>query len=173
METLGQPAGGAPLGADTMSPALRTARNYYDWMAAHFVPVLGRRVLDIGGGYGSQLEHVVDGSRSVLSLDLSADCVAELRRRFSGRDFEACVGDISDPALVRELAPRGFDTILCINVLEHIEHDERALAAMAEILRRGGGGLFLLVPAHAFLYGTPDELAGHYRRYTRRHLTAL
>jgi SAM-dependent methyltransferase len=160
----------APIGGETMSPSMRTARNYYAWIAAQFAPVLGQRVLDIGGGYGSHLEHVVDGNRFVMSLDLSAACVADMRERFRSRSFDACVGDITDPGVVCELAARRFDTIVCVNVLEHIERDRDALGAMRAVLAPAGGRLFLLVPAHPFLYGTPDALAGHHRRYRRREL---
>jgi SAM-dependent methyltransferase len=156
-----------------MSPALRTARNYYAWIAAQFQPWLGRRVLDVGGGHGAHLEHVVDESRFVMSVDISDECVRDMRARFAGARFEARRGDITDPGLARELASLGFDTVLCINVLEHIERHGAALRAMAEILRPKAGHLFLFVPAHPLLYGTPDELAGHFRRYTRPSLRAL
>ena len=96
-----------------------------------------------------------------------------MRQRFQGMPFEARTGDITDPGLVRELAGARFDTVLCINVLEHIERDDLALRAMAEILRPTAGRLFLFVPAHPILFGSPDELAGHFRRYTRPALRAL
>jgi len=153
-----------------MSPALQSARNYYAWIASFFEPVLGRRILDIGGGHGAHLEHVVDGRRFVMSLDVSAESVTEMKQRFASQQFEALHGDITDASVIRQLVPREFDTILCINVLEHIEHDEAALRAMAAILRPTAGRLFLLVPAHPILYGTPDVLAGHWRRYRRKEL---
>jgi SAM-dependent methyltransferase len=153
-----------------MSPAMASATNYYEWIASRFRPLLGRRVLDIGGGHGPHLEHIVDPSRFVMSLDLSIDCVVEMRRRFAGHSFDAICGDITDERLVEQLATERFDTIVCVNVLEHVDRDEQALAAMAAILQSTGGRLFLLVPAHPFLYGTPDMLAGHFRRYRRREL---
>jgi SAM-dependent methyltransferase len=160
----------APMGGDTMSPALRDAHNYYAWIAEHFQPWLGKRVLDIGGGHGPHLDHVVAPGRFVMSVDRSPECVAEMRRRFDGQAFEARVGDISDGSFAAELAAGDFDTVICVNVLEHVEDDRRALRGMASILRARAGRLFLLVPAHPALYGTPDRLAGHYRRYSRRRL---
>ena len=159
-----------PLGAETMSPAMRSAHNYYAWIAQRFQPWLGKRVLDIGGGHGPHLDHVVAPGRFVMSVDLSPECVAEMRQRFEGFDFEARVGDISDLAFTAELAACDFDTVLCVNVLEHVRDDSGALRGMASILRSSKGRLFLLVPAHPALYGTPDRLAGHYRRYSRRTL---
>lgn len=159
-----------PIGAETMSPALKSAGNYYAWIASHFQPVLGRRVLDIGGGHGPHLDHIVAPDRFVTSLELSPDCVRGMQERFAGRSFEAVCGDITDPELVERLRATSFDTIVCVNVLEHIERDDVALAAMRSILAAAGGRLFLLVPAHPALYGTPDELAGHFRRYRRSEL---
>lgn len=156
-----------PVGGQTMSPALQSATNYYAWIASHFRPILGARVLDIGGGHGSHLEHIVENGRSVMSLDVSHDSVEEMRRRFDGKAFEACVGDITDSNVVDLMVARRFDTIVCVNVLEHIERDDLALRGIARILAASRGRAFLLVPAHPFLYGTPDELAGHFRRYRR------
>lgn len=156
-----------PLGAETMSPSLKSARNYYAWIADQFKPWLGRRVLDVGGGHGPHLDHVVAPDRIVTSLDLSPESVADMKARFAGYAFDALVGDIAEPALAEQLAASGFDTILCLNVLEHVDNDEAALRGMARILGPSRGRLFLLVPAHPLLYGTPDVLAGHYRRYSR------
>ncbi len=58
---------------------------------------------------------------------------------------------------------------MCLNVLEHIEDDVATLCMFREMLQPGGS-LLLLVPAHQALYGRMDELAGHYRRYSRPHL---
>ena len=156
-----------------MSPAMASAANYYAWIASQFQPVLGRRILDIGGGHGAHLDHIVSHGRKVVSVDLSPECVREMREKFAGRPFEALCGDITQPAFLERLTAEAFDTIVCVNVLEHIENDAAALEAMVQILRPTQGRLFLLVPAHPFLYGTPDVLAGHFRRYRRRDLREL
>ncbi len=161
-----------PVGAETMSPSLRTARNYYAWIADQFAPYLGLRILDVGGGHGAHLDHAVGPGRFVTPVDVSEASVREMAARFAGSAFVARTGDITDPALVQELLALRFDTILCVNVLEHIERDDLALRHMASILAPSGGRLFLFVPAHPFLYGTPDSMAGHFRRYTRPALRA-
>ncbi|MDQ3010501.1 MAG: class I SAM-dependent methyltransferase, partial [Acidobacteriota bacterium] len=58
---------------------------------------------------------------------------------------------------------------VCLNVLEHIEDDQFALAQMHRALSPGGK-LALLVPAHRILYGEFDRAVGHYRRYEKREL---
>lgn len=65
-----------------------------------------------------------------------------------------------------------FDTILCVNVLEHIEDDATAIRRMDQILAADGHTL-ILVPAHQWLYGEYDRLDGHYRRYNKRMFADL
>jgi SAM-dependent methyltransferase len=108
-----------------------------------------------------------------MSVDVLPDCVREMQDRFAGRPFAADCGDITQPLFLERLIAQRFDTIVCVNVLEHIERDDAAVAAMAQILTPTRGRLFLFVPAHPLLYGTPDVLAGHFRRYRREDLAHL
>jgi SAM-dependent methyltransferase len=159
------PAKAAPLGRATMSSGLEAASNYHRWTYEWIERHVRGRILDIGGGTGNHLAFLKRAE--VVSIDLSAEAVKELRARH--RDvpnwrFE--VGDITDPALVARLGRSSFDTVLSCNVFEHIRDDELAFRQAAELLK-GGGHLVLLLPAHAGLYGSMDRLAGHFRRYSR------
>jgi SAM-dependent methyltransferase len=69
------------------------------------------------------------------------------------------------------LRARRFDTVLCLNVLEHIERDDDALATFAALLPPDGR-LVIQVPAMHALYGDIDRAIGHYRRYEREELVA-
>lgn len=162
-----------PLGAETMSPAMARAKNYYGWIASQFQLILGERILDVGGGHGAHLDHIVTPNRFVVSVDLSPDCICEMEQRFAGLPFAAKCGDITESTLLAHLTAQHFDTITCLNVLEHIEDDAAAVQAMASILLPAQGRLFLLVPAHPILFGTPDVLAGHFRRYRRWELERM
>src|SRR5262249_27698172 len=62
-----------------------------------------------------------------------------------------------------------FDSILYIDVLEHIEADRQELAEAANLLRPGGH-VIVLSPAHPFLYSNFDAAIGHQRRYTKMSL---
>jgi hypothetical protein len=62
-----------------------------------------------------------------------------------------------------------FDSVLYIDVIEHIENDAAELQLAANLLR-AGGYLFVIVPAHQTLYSPFDKLIGHYRRYSRKSL---
>lgn len=148
-----------------MSSGLESAGNYHRWNFEWIEPYVRGRVLDIGGGTGNHLAFLKHAE--IVSVDLSPEAVNELRKRHKelpNWSFEA--GDIADPALVARLGPSGFDTVLSCNVFEHIPQDELAFAHAAELLKPGGH-LVLLLPAHSWLYGSMDRLAGHFRRYTR------
>ncbi len=154
-----------------MSPEMAHAARYYRWVFERIAPHLGDRILDIGGGYGSHLEPVLDSGRGVVSIDHSPEAARSMNERFASRPaFEALCADFSTREMRRELVARGFDTILCLNVLEHIEDDLAALRHMAEFLAPSEGTLVLQVPAHPWLYGRLDSLAGHHRRYTAPRL---
>jgi 2-polyprenyl-3-methyl-5-hydroxy-6-metoxy-1,4-benzoquinol methylase len=70
-----------------------------------------------------------------------------------------------------EVQAERIDTIVCLNVLEHIENDQATLRDFADVLPPGGH-LVLLVPALKSLYGSLDKNLHHYRRYNRDELRA-
>lgn len=153
-----------PVGRETMSSGLQHATNYHRWNYDWIAPYVRGRILDVGGGTGNHLSFLRDAD--LVSIDLSPECVEELRARhrdLGNWSFE--VGDITDQALVTRLGVASFDTVLSCNVFEHIENDARAFDNSAALLRPGGQ-LVLLLPAHGWLYGSMDRLAGHFRRYS-------
>ncbi|TMF39917.1 MAG: class I SAM-dependent methyltransferase [Chloroflexi bacterium] len=144
---------------------------YLRWQLEQFEPWLGQRVLEVGCGVGGVLAQL--GNREfVMGIDLEEDIIAYTRSRFNGggayRFATLDISALSEEDLA-ELSRHRFDTIICINVLEHVEDDAAAVAAMKEILTPGGHVTFL-VPAHPSLYGRYDAMEGHFRRYTRRGL---
>lgn len=165
------PTPGAPprTGMETMSSAMLEIPEYYRWMAAQFERYLGDTVLDVGTGPGTHLPFLA--GRRVIAVDLSASCLDDVGRRFPW--VETLRADASDPAIAERLAGRGVDTITCLNVLEHIPDDGRAIETFARILRARRGRLVLVVPAHPVLYGSMDRLADHLRRYSLAGLLRL
>ena len=144
---------------------------YLDWQVAQFQDVLGQRILEIGTGVGGIIERL--GARElIVGTDVEPEILESTRRRFSDRPdcrFEL-IDVFSAPAGPLEaLRACAFDTIVCINVLEHISDDAAALGRMEQLLAPGGR-VALLVPAHPTLYGEYDRIDGHYRRYSRRML---
>lgn len=145
---------------------------YFRWQFEQFAPYTGKRIADIGCGLGNFLPFL---KKAECYLGFEPD--AALRQEFQkhcnvpGIILSPC-HDITDTRAAAALKTHAVDTILCINVLEHIEKDAQALNNMIEGLSPGGH-LCLLVPALQALYGSLDRLDGHYRRYDRDKLLEL
>ncbi len=143
---------------------------YNRWLADRFLPAVGRRVLEIGAGFGNMTRHLL-GRDLVVASDLDPVALEHLRGTF--RD-EPSVRVASyrfplDPAQRDEVRALRVDTVVCLNVLEHIEADAATLSDMHAALEPGGR-LVLIVPALAWLYGTLDQHLHHFRRYEKPEL---
>jgi len=160
---------GDPTGAATLERLAADAPRYNRWLTARVAPWVGRRVLEIGAGIGNMAEFFVDRERLVLA-EPEAFYRERLAARFAGRSNVSVV-PLRLPAVDGGLAAERLDTVICLNVLEHVAADGAALAAMRGLLVPGGR-IVLLVPALRFLYGSLDAALGHVRRYAAGELRA-
>jgi len=145
------------------------AARYNQWRVQTIAPYLGEVLLEVGAGLGdiTRLLIRMPQVQKVIALEPEPACLRALREQFRGvPSVEVVEGDICDPDLARALAERGIDTVVCLNVLEHIEDDLAALRNIHRILEGEGGNLVVFAPASPMLYGAHDRLVGHYRRYT-------
>ncbi len=131
---------------------------------------VGRHVLEIGSGIGNLSAFLVGSERLVLT-DTREEYLKRLRQRFA-RHPNVAVERLYLPNEHAGLAGQRFDTIICLNVLEHVADDGASLVAIRGMLARLGR-LVLLVPALPALYGTMDRALGHHRRYKRAGLASL
>ncbi len=142
---------------------------YNYWLFEQVAHALGRRVLEVGSGTGNITQFLSAADRQVMATDVVPAYRGELQRLFGDKP-NVQIGKFDLTATAPpELIADPFDTVVCLNVLEHIEDDLYALRQMRDVLEPGGR-LALLVPAHPILYGEFDRAVGHYRRYTRREL---
>ncbi len=149
-------------------------RPYVEWQLDVLRRYIGRRVLEVGCGVGSVLALLSD-RELLVGVDKDPEMVGHATERFRGRAAYSFVAmDMAEPSpeTMRHLAARSFDTVVSINVLEHIPDDLAALRAMASLTGKQGH-IALLVPAHPGLYGPYDAIDGHVRRYTRSGLVSL
>jgi SAM-dependent methyltransferase len=145
--------------------------NYNLWVYSLLRPKIGESVLEVGAGVGNLTRFLLD-RKSVVCLEPDPAYAAALR------DLAAMHRNIQ--VLGTGLAEDGaaavpgatFDTVLCVNVLEHIRDDVAGLKSLLANLAPGGA-LLLYVPACPFAFGTLDASLGHYRRYSKRSLRRL
>lgn len=160
------------IGAETLR-RMAGLEAYNRWLHDRFDAYLGSRILEVGSGIGNQTRYFADRER-VIASDIDPFYIETLRKRFGSRrnvrlaSFRFPLSD-ADRA---DLAHERIDTIVCLNVLEHIENHQSTLADFSAILPPGGH-LVLLVPAMPALYGTLDQHLSHYRRYEKEPLRQL
>jgi SAM-dependent methyltransferase len=164
----------ARFGADRVavsSVAMEGARNYFRWQYEAIRSHIGERVLEAGCGESGFTEMLL-GRRCVVSVDVDATVIENARRKFGAHaEWHGVVGDFTSSEVARALAEHRFDSVAALNVVEHIRDDAGALRVLRSLLPAGGTAA-VLVPAHRVLYGTMDEAAGHFKRYSRRELVA-
>jgi SAM-dependent methyltransferase len=136
------------------------APNYLSWVSELCLPHFGHRVLEVGAGHGAITARSEQGGEVVAS-DVSPPCVAALRKRFAGRP-NVRIEDLDLRGL--ELDER-FDSVLMVNVLQHIPDDVGALRGLSRLLVPGGN-VVVYVPALTGLYGALDKTIGHDQRYS-------
>lgn len=147
--------------------SLDGASNYADWIHSLMLRYIGGRVLEVGAGHGTITERLA-GNAEVTATDISQRCVDVLAKRFGDhRNVTVAHAD-----LVESCANEAFDSVVLVNVLEHIDDDEEALRHVRQALRPGGHAL-VFVPAFAALYSDFDRQVGHYRRYTAASLQSV
>ena len=145
------------------------APRYRQWEYDLVAPFLGRTVLEVGSGLGYFAEKLAEGTfdRLVLS-DPDAGCLARLRETYADRRGVE-VAEVALPGRVDIGAP--VESVVAMNVLEHIEDDAQALRDLAGAVTPGGR-IILWVPAYMRLYGDFDRKVGHFRRYTPETIAA-
>jgi SAM-dependent methyltransferase len=128
-------------------------------------PFIAGDVLEVGAGIGANTRALADlAHRSWTCLE--PDPALAARIPSMGPGYATRVGTTKE-----FFASECFDTILYIDVLEHIEDDRGELARAAAHLKPGGH-IIVLSPAHQFLYAPFDRAIGHFRRYSRSSLRA-
>jgi SAM-dependent methyltransferase len=159
--------------AGTELEAMAFAENYHRWILEIFKPLFGKRVVEVGSGSGSFAELLVNDQIETLSLIEPAAEMYKLLNERVGRlstatritTYNAIFTEIAEQIKLTQRP----DSIVYVNVLEHIADDEAELRAAHHSLAPGGR-IFIFVPAFQWLFGEFDKQIGHYRRYTKAEL---
>ncbi len=156
------------VGAETLE-RLGAATAFNRWMFERLAPWIGPSVLEVGAGVGN-LSQFLEGRKRVVLSDMDPVYLQKLRDRFGSNDH-IDFRTLALPDATQTDNGERFSSIVCLNVVEHVEDDVSSLREMGKLLEKSGR-LIILVPAFPFLYGTLDTALGHYRRYTKGSLNA-
>jgi glycosyltransferase involved in cell wall biosynthesis len=149
--------------------SVRRARGFNRWMLAQFREYVGGRVYEAGCGIGSFTELLLDRERLVC-VDHDPFYAEVINRRFGHlENVRALRMDLTKPDPDAALNHEAFDTVISLNVIEHIRDDERAIGHFFDLLAPGGHAA-VLIPAHPGLFTACDTALGHFRRYTAPEL---
>ncbi len=152
--------------------ALSVAGRFNRWMADTISPWAGARILEIGAGMGNLTQKLCPARKQYFATDIDPEYLEHLKKRYQHRPaVRVCKLDAEDPNDYRDFESQA-DTVICLNVLEHLKDDRQVLECIRSTLIPGGT-LILLVPNGPEAYGTLDEALGHYRRYTRPALSSV
>ena len=149
---------------------LNRAPRFTQWMADVILPYVGDRVLEIGAGRGNMSVHLMP--RSVYwATDVNRHYLDYLATLRTTRPYmRVAHTNAMDPDTFP--AGQSFDTVVCLNVVEHVQDDVGTLENIRNVLAEGGRAI-ILVPCGPRLYGSLDEVLGHFRRYTKEQLTKV
>jgi SAM-dependent methyltransferase len=140
-------------------------------MADAILPFIGQRVLEIGSGTGNLTRRLAPRNEYVAS-DVNPLYLQTLKNLKDQRPYLSCAFcDVSDLSSF-PVSAQGFDTVICLNVIEHVPEDRVALRNIKSVLAERGRAI-VLVPQGPSNMGTLDTVLGHRRRYTRESISQL
>ena len=123
------------------------------------------RILEIGCGTGHNLEMLGRFGR-VEATELNDRARKLAAKRLGRKVHSAALPDLS------MFQPASFDMVALLDVLEHIDDDNGALAAIKELLKPGGA-LLVTVPANRWMWSAHDVSHHHHRRYSKQEIARL
>lgn len=148
-----------------------TAPSIARWTLDQFGSYLGDEVLEAGCGSGNLTQFLIDRKR-LVSVDIDESHVANVKLKYGHlENVTVESGDLGDPDTF-ERWDASFDSVLCVNVLEHVGRPDVAVAGFMRALKPGGSAL-IMVPAHESLHSPADDALGHHRRYSGEDLEAV
>ncbi len=129
--------------------------------------VSGNKVVEIGSGNGFFASLLIKSKKNVLGIEPSLEMINLSKRNYPKLRVISGYAEELD-ALTREK----FDSVIMIDVLEHVEKDKDQILKIHNVLE-ANGEVILVVPAYKKLYGRRDKLMGHFRRYSQKDLFCL
>ena len=150
---------------------LSRADKLNSWMADTIRPYVGQNVLEIGSGMGNITRKLIPRT-SYFATDINPFYLEFMNRLKSDKPYLSV--SYLDLNHVSELYRQGkvFDTVICLNVIEHLDHDDLAMRNISNLLDTNGRAI-VLIPRGQWLFGSLDEVLGHRRRYSEERLREI
>ena len=137
------------------------ARNYRNYQLDLIRKFVGGNILEVGPGRGEIIENFISADNKITMIDTDEEMCKIIRERFKNSDVKILNSNISS-------LEEKFDTILYMDVIEHIENDIKELDQAISKLNKNGK-LVIIVPAFSILFSDFDKSVGHFRRYTKKN----
>tara|TARA_B100000035_G_C20937480_1_gene525874 strand:+ start:43 stop:720 length:678 start_codon:yes stop_codon:yes gene_type:complete len=137
------------------------ARNYRNYQLDLIRKFVGGNILEVGPGRGEIIENFISADNKITMIDTDEEMCKVIRERFKNSDVKILNSNISS-------LEEKFDTILYMDVIEHIENDIKELDQAISKLNKNGK-LVIIVPAFSILFSDFDKSVGHFRRYTKKN----
>lgn len=158
-----------PLGFKTMTSSIEFANNYNSWIVERAKPFISGNLLEVGTGQGNFKKIIQPYVKKYFSTDIDVEVIERAKNRDPKGNY--FVADVSNKNDLMEFS-NFFDTVIIINVLEHIEDDLKTINNLLSTIKKDGY-LFIFVPAFNTLYNDLDKLAGHVKRYNKKDFFEL
>lgn len=154
--------------------SISTANNFNKWMYDTIAPHCKGDILEIGSGVGNISQYLIKNNSQVCLSDIRENYRNIIKRKFNLNDEKVFELDIVNPNFTTDYSHLlgRFDSIICLNVIEHVLNDNLAIENIMKLLKPDGNSI-ILVPAFQNLYNGIDKTLEHYRRYNKKTLTNL
>lgn len=150
---------------------MNSAQNYHDWIIDEFKEFLGENVAEVGAGIGNFSTFILKNPtvKNLVAIEPDKKLCAMFPTYMPNPKAKIVNGFFNDIAADYQ---KNFDSVVYVNVLEHVENDLKELNQVHSTLKKGGT-VCIFVPALPFLYSDHDKNIGHFRRYTKKKLKKL
>lgn len=155
------------VGHDTLLK-MQVMKNNNTWVYSKLKPYLGDKTLELGSGIGTFSLKLVKDTKELIVSDIDRQHLDRLGHKFIGNK-RVSIKEVDASKVDQCIDKNSVDTIVTLNMLEHVEDDRAALKGMNKVLAKDGK-ILMVVPAHKFLYGSLDKQIYHFRRYSKKDL---
>jgi ubiquinone/menaquinone biosynthesis C-methylase UbiE len=153
---------------------IASADKFNHWMYETIKPFSKGNILEIGSGIGNISKFFIEQGARITLSDFDDYYIEYLNKKYSNQKINIISIDLQQENFEQQHTGKKevFDSIIMLNVLEHIQDDSLALKNCSYLLKPGGN-IIILTPSYSFLYSSIDKALGHYRRYSLAELNNI